>query len=144
MAIHAATRALGGAAAMNFLAMTTPVVDLVDLLRRLHVPAWLVDLIVAMYRFIFVLLDALERMITAQDSRLGYCSVRRGMASVGILAAGLFVNAIQRTRRLQTSLDARGYDGELRVLPSRYRQNWALWGAGLAAVVTLLLAWRAP
>jgi len=141
MALHPVTRALGGAAALNFLAMTTPLVDLIDLLRRLRVPAWLIDLIAAMYRFIFVLLDSLERMVTAQDSRLGYRSFRRGMSSAGMLTSGLFVNALQRTRRLQTALEARGYDGELRVLPSIYRQDWALWGTGLATVATLILAW---
>lgn len=61
-ALHLVTRSLGAAAAMNFLALTTPLVDLVDLLRRLRCPLLLIDLMTLIYRFIFVLLESLNEM----------------------------------------------------------------------------------
>jgi cobalt/nickel transport system permease protein len=140
---HLLTRALGGATAMNFLALTTPLVDLVDLLRRLRVPALLIDLMTVIYRFIFVLLESLERMHTAQSSRLGYVTWRRGLASAGLLGSRLFLDAYERSRRLETALQSRGYDGQLNVLPTRYLNDKAILGWGVAVVVTLLAVWMA-
>ena len=141
-AVHIVTRALGATAAMNFLAMTTPLVDLVDLFRRMRVPAILIDVMTVMYRFIFVLLGSLNRMYVAQDSRLGYGSRRRSMINAALLGSRLFIDAYQRSQRLQTALDARAYDGELRVLPSNYQRNNALFLAWLAVIASLFLVWR--
>lgn len=142
-AAHVVTRALGATAAMNFLAMTTPLVDLVDLFRRMRVPAILIDVMTVMYRFIFVLLGSLNRTYVAQDSRLGYSSRGRSMISAGLLGSRLFIDSYQRSQRLQTALDARGYDGELRVLPPDYqRNNTPLLVAGLAVLASLFLVWR--
>lgn len=141
MAGRLAARALGCAAAMNFLALTTPLVDLIGLAHRLRMPALLIDLMVLVYRFIFALLDSLARMRTAQESRLGYVSLRQGMASTGVLASRLFLDAYHRSRRLQTALESRGYSGDLRVLPINYTADGRLWWVGAGAAATLLLAW---
>jgi cobalt/nickel transport system permease protein len=137
------TRALGAASAMNFLALTTPLVDLVDLCRRWHVPVLLIDLMTLIYRFIFVLLESLNRMYMAQDSRLGYTtSYYRAMSSAGLLGSRLFIDGYQRSRRLQTALESRGYDGgDLRVLPSGYEFDRKILWIGLAAVASLFLVW---
>jgi cobalt/nickel transport system permease protein len=141
LAANLVLRALGAASTMNFLALTTPLVDLVDLMRRWRVPELLIDLATLMYRFIFVLLESLERMLIAQESRLGYRTYRRGMISAGLLGSQLFIDAYRRSQRLQTALEARGYDGVLRVLPGQYRRDPALLRVGLTAIVTLGLGW---
>jgi cobalt/nickel transport system permease protein len=142
-AIILVTRALGAASAMNFLALTTPLIDIVELLRRWYVPLILIDLMTVIYRFIFVLLETLNRIYIAQDSRLGYhTSYFRAMNSAAMLGSRLFIDAFQRSQRLQLALESRGYDGgDLRVLPSRYTFGHSLvWLSG-AAVVSLVLAW---
>ena len=139
-AARLATRALGGAAAMNFLALTTPLVDLIEIMRRLRMPAALVDILTLIYRFIFVLLESLSRMYTAQDSRLGYINLRRGMASAGLLATRLYEETYHRSFRLQTALESRGYCGDLRVLPMRYRSDWRPYWLGTGIVASLILA----
>lgn len=143
LAARLVTRALGGAAAMNFLAMTTPLVDLIDLFRRLGLPAAIIDVMALTYRFIFILMDSLDRMYVAQNSRLGYRSWRRAMASAGQLAARLFIDAYQRSERLQTALDSRAYQGELRVLPATYRRDDTLLLSGFLMVFGLLIVWSA-
>lgn len=136
------TRALGAASAMNFLALTTPLVDMVELFRRWHVPAILIDLMTVIYRFIFVLLESLNRMYMAQDSRLGYnTSYFRAMNSAALLGSRLFIDAYRRSQRLQVALESRGFAGDLRVLPSTYRSDRKIIWAGLAAVGTMLLVW---
>jgi cobalt/nickel transport system permease protein len=140
LAITLVARALGCTSAMNFLALTTPLVDLIELARRLHVPPVLVDMMTVIYRFIFVLLDSLEQMRTAQESRMGYASFRRGMSSVALLATRLFVETYQRSQRLQTALESRGYVDELRVLPTAYQGDWRLVASGVGIAASLMLA----
>jgi len=136
------TRTLGSAAALNFLALTTPIVDLVDLMRRLRLPALLIDLMTLVYRYIFILLESLDRMVTAQSSRLGYADFRRAMTSAGLLASRLFIETYQRGQRLQIALDSRGYTGanQLRVLPLQFRYDSSLLGLGSLALASLVLA----
>ena len=132
--IQLVTRALGAVSALNFLALTTPLTDIITLLQRWNVPAYLIDLMTVMYRFIFVLLDTLEQMIVAQESRLGYhAGYRRAMGNAGQVGARLFINSFQRSRQLETALTARGYAGELRVLTPEYKSfsNFALITLGI-------------
>jgi cobalt/nickel transport system permease protein len=136
------TRALGAASAMNFLAMTTPLVDILELFRRCHLPLILVDIMVIIYRFIFVLLESLNTMYIAQDSRLGYhTSYWRSMNSAALLGSRLFIDAFQRSRRLQIALESRGYEGgDLQVLPSPYKTDPKIVWLGLVIAASLFLA----
>jgi cobalt/nickel transport system permease protein len=65
------------------------------------------------------------------------------MRSIGLLASRLFIDAFQRSQRLQKALESRGYDQELRVLPSQYHRDPAILLAGVLVVTSQLLAWRA-
>ena len=64
-------KAMGAISAMYFLALNTPMTDLILALERLHVPKLLVELMELIYRFIFVLMDTAGRIRVAQESRLG-------------------------------------------------------------------------
>jgi cobalt/nickel transport system permease protein len=94
------SRVMGCVSAMNFLAMTTPIVDIITLSQRLHVPALLLDMMTLIYRYIFVLSATMDRMRKAQDSRMGYVNFRQGMNSAALLATRLFIESFQRSRRL--------------------------------------------
>jgi cobalt/nickel transport system permease protein len=133
-------RSLGSIAAMNFLALTTPLVDIVELLRRIGVPALLVDLMATIYRSIFTLLDSMERMYTAQNTRLGYVGTLRAMRSAGTLASRLFIESYWRASRTQLALESRGFQGELRVLPLCYQRDARLIGAGVLMAISMLAA----
>ncbi len=127
LAANVLARALACTAAMNFLALTTPVVAIVDLLRALRVSDVLVDLVTLMYRFIFVLLETLDHMVTATQARLGFSGWRTTVSSSGRIGAALFVEAYRRSRRLEDALSARGGGGALNVLPGSYdHPRWAL------------------
>jgi cobalt/nickel transport system permease protein len=140
LAARLLTRALGSAAALNFLILTTPLTDLIELLRRLRLPETLIELMTLIYRAIFVLLESLERMRTAQDARLGYSGPWRAMRSAGLLGSQLFLDAYRRSQRLQVALESRGLDGPLRVIPLDYSSDRRVWWIGAALATTLILA----
>lgn len=106
----------GSVAGSLFLALTTPMVDLTDQLRRWRVPALLVEVMMLVYRFIFVLLETATAMHVAQQVRLGHSSRERWLRSIGMLTSNLYLRSQRRADLLFTALSCRGYTGELRVL----------------------------
>ena len=119
-ALRTALRSLAVLAAMLGLVLTTPMPDLLALLRRLRVPELLLDLMALCYRMLFVLRQAWDEGVTAQSARLGYGGWRRAWRSTGLLTGQMAVQVWQRASALQAAADARGYDGRLRFLPASY------------------------
>jgi len=118
--LRTALRSLAVLAAMLGLVLTTPMPDLLALLRRLRTPELLLDLMALCYRMLFVLRQAWDEGVTAQSARLGYGGWRRAWRSTGLLAGQMAVQVWQRASALQAAADARGYDGRLRFLPASY------------------------
>lgn len=134
-----ASRALAGCASVNLLALTTPLVDLIALMNRLRAPALVVELLSIVYRSIFILLDSLDRMRVAQDSRLGYAGLRQSFRSAGVLASRLFIDAYRRAQRMYLAQLSRGYAGRFNALPVAYQRDWRLVVicAGIPALMAL-------
>ena len=135
--------ALAGSAAVLLLATTTPMSDLLPALRRLRVPAAVVEVASVTYRLVFVLLESLRTIREAQTARMGYSSVRRSYRSSGALAAAVLTRSFDRARRLQTGLAGRGMETGLRVLPEALPSSKAFLaagGLGLMAIVSLSVA----
>ena len=112
-------RASAATCCLLFLATTTPATDLLSGLRRLRVPAELVEIALLTYRFIFILAEEAAAMTTAQRARLGHATRRRWLRSTAQVIAALLPRALARARRLETGLAARGWQGEMRVLSTR-------------------------
>ncbi|WP_075792166.1 cobalt ECF transporter T component CbiQ [Massilia putida] len=135
-----ALRSLAVLAALLGLVLTTPLPDLLALLRRLRAPELLLDLMALSYRMLFVLRQAWDEGVTAQSARLGHGGWRRAWRSTGLLAGQMAVQVWHRAAALQAAADARGYDGRLRFLPGAFpharrdRLAALLAGAALMAV----------
>ena len=117
-----AARALAALAALLSLVLTTPLPDLIGLLRRLHTPEILLDLMVLCYRMLFVFSATTRDIVSAQDARLGYSTRRRGLRSLGQLIASLSLGIWLRARALHRAALARNGDGPLRFLTPVYPQ----------------------
>jgi cobalt/nickel transport system permease protein len=101
----------------------------------------MVELMSLIYRFIFVLLETADTMFTAQSSRLGYVDLKTSYRSLGALVSTLFVRAYKRSTDLYTSLESRGYDGDLNVLEEPFQKNHTLyWAAILVNSMLLFIA----
>lgn len=117
-------KALGSVSCLYCLSLTTPIVDLLAVLRILKVPKLMVELMGLTYRFIFILLETADTIFTAQHSRSGYSNLSCGYRSLAALASTLFVRSYKSSNELYTALEARGYDGELRVLEEKFITHW--------------------
>ncbi len=112
--------AISAVSCLYFLALNTTMTDILAVLRKLHVPKIMCELMLLIYRFIFVLLDVAYNIKTSQRARLGYGSYREGLRDFSTLIQALFVRAMTKSRRLYDAMEARGYDGEINVLEEHY------------------------
>jgi cobalt/nickel transport system permease protein len=145
LALMTVIRALAAMSCLAFLMLTTPLTDGVLLLRRVGVPAGIIELILLIYRLIFVFAERALTGRQAQAGRLGYSRLNRSVRSLGLLAGNLFQRGLEQARRLEIGLMARGYTGELRVLSPRWEWSWRRLAIGIAGVslIALVSGWLA-
>ena len=101
--------------AMLVLSSVTPFPKLLQGLSRLGAPKILIATLHFMYRYSYVLISELGRMVQARRSR----SFRRWGMDWGLLTSligVLFLRAMERGERVHAAMLARGWDGTIRTL----------------------------
>ncbi|KIL98171.1 Transmembrane component CbiQ of energizing module of cobalt ECF transporter [Paramagnetospirillum magnetotacticum MS-1] len=112
-AVQVVLRASAAVSALLLLAATTPAPDLVRGLRRLGLSAEIAEIMLLSWHFLFLLQDQAAAIHTAQEARLGWFGHGRQIRSLGMLIAQLLPRAMERARRLEVGLAARGFNGSL-------------------------------
>ena len=120
---------------------TTPMPRLLAAMRRLGLPALLVEQIGMLYRYLFVLLDEASHVRRARLLRGGgRAPVGRRLAATGGAIGSLFLRTLERSQRIHVAMQARGYRGTMPVL--RPGRMTAADGAFLVLVAGYLVACR--
>lgn len=109
-------KALGAVSALYMMTLTTPLTELVSVLRKIHMPKLIVELMNMIYRYIFIMLETYTRLKNSAESRLGYCDFKTSCYSFGHIASNLFVVSLKKANAYYNALEARCYDGELNFL----------------------------
>lgn len=112
--------ALASVSCLYFLSLNTPMTDIILVLRRLRCPLLIQELMLLIYRFIFVLLDIASAITTSQNSRLGNKDYKTSIKSFGSMISVLFIRAMKKSNALYDAMEARCYDGTIRVLTENY------------------------
>lgn len=97
-------------ACMIVLTATTRFSDILDVLRRLHVPALLITSLALTHRFMFVLVEEMQRMIRARRSRTFVEDRAATWSGSSQVAGRLFVRASERAERVYLAMCARGWE----------------------------------
>jgi cobalt/nickel transport system permease protein len=135
LALRVTLRSLAALSCLFFLSMTTPVPQVLRVLRRLRVPPVLTEVSLLIYRDIWVFVDTVRSIRAAQSARLGYRDLRTSYRSLGMLVATLFGQALQRARTMENGLHARNWQGEIKVLD----EGAAATALGFTVVAAVLL-----
>ncbi|MBE0680960.1 MAG: cobalt ECF transporter T component CbiQ [Anaerolineales bacterium] len=97
--------------------------DLIHALEHLKVPAILTTIIAFLYRYLFVLIDEVSRLLRARESRSGAAAGNRSGGGVfwrakvaGNMAGQLFLRSYERSDRIYNAMMSRGYSGHLYTL----------------------------
>lgn len=94
---------------MLLLAATTPFADLLDVLRRLRIPSIFITTLALLYRYLFVLLEEVQRMRRARAARTFARSRRLDWRLLGDVAGRLFIRSTERAERIYAAMLARGW-----------------------------------
>ncbi|MEW6446512.1 MAG: cobalt ECF transporter T component CbiQ [Bacillota bacterium] len=140
LALKVGLRSLAAVSCLYFLALTTPLPAVLAVLRRVGVPALVVEIAALTYRYLFVLQRVARGIYVSQVARGGYGSARAALCSLGLLAGQLFLITHRQAQGLYAALLARGYRDTLLVPPQSYRWSGtgALRFAGLGTLLVLL------
>jgi len=116
MAITTFFRVEGAISSTFFLVLTTSMTDIFVTLRKIKIPKVLIEISLLIYRYIFVFMEVTAKMNMAQKLRLGHSSIKRRLRSLALLAGNLFIRTLEQGERTFTAMNARGYDGNIRIL----------------------------
>lgn len=110
-----------------FLMFTTPFGELLQVLRRLRVPQIVLELMLIMYRFLFLLTDTAHGLMLARRLRGGRRGYRARLRESAAMAGVLLSSTMHRYYGLSHGLLTRGFTGEIilppyaaRPVPRRY------------------------
>jgi len=108
-------RSMAAVTSSFFLSLTTPLNQIIKLLKKIRLPNILIELIVLIYRFIFIFLEEAREIRMAQEMKFGYISRKNSYTSIALLIKALFLRVFLRYEDMIISLDCKLYDGEFKI-----------------------------
>lgn len=96
---------------MYFMTLTVGMNQQIKVLKRLHIPHEIIELIILMYRFIFIFIEEVEQIKLAQEMRFGYRGIKKSYHSMGMLIKLLMKRMISRYKKLCIVLEMKLYNG---------------------------------
>ena len=130
-------RAVAGITVMMAFATSTPIPHLAQALRQIRIPDEICEIVVLIYRYAFLLLERMDTMWSAANSRLGFTGFKRSMRTIASIAVGIFTSSMNLADKAQVSLDCRGYRGYFPIW-NRPRKAGVGWVAAAIVVFVLL------
>jgi cobalt/nickel transport system permease protein len=130
------------------LVATTQFPDLIHAFEHLHVPKSLTTIVAFLYRYLFVLVDEVYRLLRARDARSAGLPGRKHGGSLlwrarvtGSMAGQLFLRSYERSERIYNAMVARGYAGHIRTLNPHEltRRDWQMLFLALLLIVFIQL-----
>ncbi|MDR2956652.1 MAG: cobalt ECF transporter T component CbiQ [Coriobacteriales bacterium] len=130
------SRAMGAFSCLSLLSVTTPMSDIIGVLRRMHCPELIIDLMYLIYRYIFILLTMHHEMMNAAKSRLGLRNYRTSLRTT----ASVYSNLLARSHNLASqnfdAMESRCYNSGISFLENRVKAN----AVQVSACIVLLTA----
>jgi len=111
--LTAALRIITGVSAVILLSITTSVAEFIRAARWFKVPVALLELLMLVYHYIFILWQEAVRLYNAQQLRLGHETWRRSFFNMIKLTALVLVRALERAETASQAMQLRGYEENL-------------------------------
>lgn len=102
--------------AVVFLIETTNFINLIQSLKTLKIPNEILNTIMLIYRYFFVLLEEIKKMEIARDLRYFGGYIKRQIRVYSNIIGVLFLRSIEKSERVYNAMKLRGYNGEINYL----------------------------
>ena len=129
------SRALGAVSCLCSIGVTTPMPDIIGVLRSFRCPSVMIDLMYLIYRYIFILLSLHHEMYNAVRCRLGFRDYRTSLRATGMIYTNLLARSYQFASKNFDAMESRCFDTGIVFLQRRA----ALSALQVALCVLLLL-----
>lgn len=113
--IYILLRAMSSVISIYFLILTTPFNQLIIILKKLHIPDTLVELMVLTYRFIFIFIEEIKDIYKSQELKFGYINLKNSYNSTALLIKVLFFRMMKKYEEMSITLDIKLYDGKFHI-----------------------------
>ncbi len=135
------TRVLAGFSQILLFSQVVPVHEMLQSLRNIGVPAFVIHNALLVYRYIFLVGEEAERIHQAQKVRLGHATWLGRMRSLGAMLGILFIRLHERSSLIFEAFRVRGMP-EMVLQRERKRFSWreARQATLLASAVVVFLA----
>lgn len=134
-------RAYGAISCLFMISLSTPIPEIISLFRKLRMPEIVIELMYLIYRYIMILLEVLNKMTIAAESRLGYSSWKSSFRSMGGIASNLLILSFRRASISFDAMESRGYNGRLAFLEEEkpMHRNEAAWAAVYFSLLSIMI-----
>ncbi|NEW04456.1 cobalt ECF transporter T component CbiQ [Paenibacillus sp. SYP-B3998] len=140
-------RILASLSCMTFLMFSTPFSELLQVMKKVRVPSLVLEIMLIMYRFLFILSEIAHDMYVAQRSRGGQTGFRNRLKDTAILIVRMFIKTMQRYKALSDGLLSRGFTDIIQMapyqakpIPRRYKVESCI-GVALLLLLEIWLRW---
>ena len=102
--------------ALEMMTLSTPVSEIICVLRKVHMPKIIIELMSLIYRYIFILMDVSIKMKNSAKSRQGYCDFKTSFYTFGSIASNILIISLKKANSYYDAMEARCYDVDLMFL----------------------------
>lgn len=134
-------KVFAGISALEMMTLSTPVSEIICVLRKAHVPKIIIELMSLIYRYIFILMDVSIKMKNSAKSRQGYCDFKTSCYTFGSIASNILIISLKKANAYYDAMEARCYDGDLMFLEEHKSVEIMQIVFSVAFIVFLILIW---
>lgn len=106
-------KAMSSVTCLYALALSTPLSDIIEVLRFFKVPNIIIELMFLIYRFIFILSKIINNMLNSAKIRYGFNSFKNMINTYSLIAGNLLINTLKKSNDYYDSLLSRKYKGNI-------------------------------
>ena len=133
-------RALSGVSSMYMLALSTPLNEIIYVIKKVRTPQIIIELMYLVYRFIFIMRDSYKSMRKSIESRLGFRDYRISLLSFGKIISNILIVSLRKSNSFYDAMESRCYRGEIRFFIKEKRINKkVIIGMGLSIIYLIVL-----
>ena len=133
-------RALSGVSSMYMLALSTPLNEIIYVMKKARTPQIIIELMYLVYRFIFIMRDSYKSMRKSIESRLGFIDYRTSLLSFGKIISNILIISLRKSNSFYDAMESRCYRGEIRFFIKEKRINKkVIIGMGLSIIYLIVL-----
>lgn len=123
---------------LSTLIISTSDIELLNGLRRIHVPVIIVTVIFIMYRYYFVIKEEAYTGQLAIKSRIFHKSHRTLNKRLAFLAGNLLIKSFDRAENVYKSMESRGFDGSFYLISDEKDAGGLNWFLLICIVLALI------